>query len=279
MATDAEVRRALKDAGQPVPERGKLGQDYYRQYAELTGDDAAAAGPDLPGPGSPDGESSPGSLPGSGSGERRPRRATPRGRPKSLWQRMTSQGGGRRGRARHGPRVPVDRLCERGWEFLARMAGPTPLGRCLSMQSPVAGLVMEDIVAGTMVDRALQPIARAEQRSEKVLALFGPPLIVAALQSAQGLPDEQRQLREAFLVPMLRECMVLGVDIAADKIKVKAERDAEMGPAYAQADELIAMIFNPPSAYAQAGAEAEAAEQAAADDEAAARNAQAFAVG
>jgi hypothetical protein len=278
MATDAEVRQVLRDAGEPVAERGKLGAAQRQRYAELTGDDTPA-GPDLPDPGSGEHSSSTGTLPGPGSGERRPRRATPRGRPKSLWQRMTSQGGGRRGRSRH-TRVPVDRLCERGWEFLARMAGPTPLGRCLSMQSPVAGLVMEDIVAGTMVDRALQPIARAEQRSEKVLALFGPPLIVAALQSAQGLPDQQRAMREAFLVPMLREAMVLGVDVAADKIKVKAERDAEMGPAYAQADELIAMIFNPPSAYTEA--EAAAAEAAAAEDEqadAAARNAQAFAAG
>jgi hypothetical protein len=143
------------------------------------------------------------------------------------------------------------------------------------MQSPVAGLVLEDVVAGTMVDRMLQPVARAEQRGEKVLALVGPPVIVAALEASQGLPEQQRAMRQAFLIPLLRESMALWVDVAGDKIKVKAERDAERGPVMAQVDELIGMIFAPPTFPGEDPAAAEAMARQAEDAEAAAAQAMA----
>jgi hypothetical protein len=271
MATDQEVRKVLREEGIQVTERGKLGQDYHDQYEAIVEGRGVSAPADPPAPPIDDPA---GNAPASA--ERRPRRATPRGKPRSLWQRISAGtsggGGGKRAKAR--PRVPVDRLCERAWETLARLAGQGPLGRCLTWQSPVAGLIMEDVVAGTVADRALQPIARAEAKSEKVLALFGPPMIVAALQAAQGLPDEQRALREAFLIPMLRESMVLCVDVAGDKMAAKAERDAERGPAYQEADRLIAMMFAPPTPAGPAAGDDQHADQVA---DAAARNAQAFA--
>jgi hypothetical protein len=62
------------------------------------------------------------------------------------------------------------------------------------------------------------------------------------LQAAQGLPEDQRAVRQAFLVPMLREALVLQVKIAGDKVVAKAARDAEMAPIYEQVDKLMAFI-------------------------------------
>lgn len=276
MATDQEVRRVLREEGIEVTARGKLSDDYHDRYEaimEARGDGGAAAvGP------ADGGDDAAGATPATP--ERRPRRSTPRGKPRTLWQRIQAgagaKPGGKRRKDRH-PRVPVDRVCSRLWEMGARLAGPTPLGRCLAWQSDVAGLVLEDVVADTIVDRGLQPIARAEQKAGKMAALLGPPVFVGALQAAQGLPPEQRAVREAFLVPMLRESLVLAMDVAGDKIEARAEREAEQGPKYEAAERVMAMMFAPPS-YVQAedGSVSEA-EAAAAAEDAAARAAQAFA--
>lgn len=259
------VRAVLREHGYDVPDRGRISGEHMDTYLGLTNSgpaaasrEAGAAGPgdydggvtaaDFPGDDDVSRETSPGT-----GGERRPRR--PQAAAKPGWREKLAGGakakakGGRHSSARkRQPRVPVDRLCERGWELLSRVFTPVApaTGRCLRMQSPVAGLILEDVVAGTMADRILQPLARAEEKSKKVLALAGPPMIVAALEASQGLPDDQRLMREAILVPMLRECMVLWVDIAGDKVTEKARRDAEMGPVYEQVDELLAMIFSPP---------------------------------
>lgn len=251
---DAAARAILAEHGvQGVPSRGKLAPRWVSEAEALQADATSAGGggeydggvtaADFPPDELPD---TPAAPPSSGVVERRPKRVRA-GRP-SLADRLkagtTGKGRGkRRGPAR--PRVPVDRLIERGWEVLARLAVPVspPIARTLELQSPVAGLILEDVVRGTAVDRALQPIARAEEKAEKVLALVAPPVIVGALQAAQGLPEDQRAMREALLVPMLRESLVLWIRIAGDKVEEKAARESEMGPVNAKVDELLASIF------------------------------------
>jgi len=180
--------------------------------------------------------------------EQRPRRV--RNTP-SLRDRLTSKTTGTKAKAKKKhPRIPVDRLVTMGWEGLGRLFATVspPTGRLMQYQAPVAGLVLEDVIRDTVVDRVMQPIARAEEKGKKIAALAGPPLIVLAIERAQALPDDQRQMREAILVPMLRESLVLWHDVAGDKIEEQLARAERRAPAYEFADKLIADIFAPPQA-------------------------------
>src|SRR5258708_589723 len=135
-------------------------------------------------------------------------------------------------------RVPVDRLIERAWDALSRFVAPVnvPMSRVLAMQSPVAGLILEPEVKGTIVDRVLQPIARTEKRGEVLFALIGPPLIVGALSA--------RPQAAPVLVPMLRESLAVWIDVAGPKVKVAQERAQKFQEQYGQdIDDMIGMIF------------------------------------
>jgi len=261
----ADVRAVLREHGHNPPERGRLNAEWMQLYRDITSGaepgspdyDAGVTEADFP----PEPESGP------VGGEQKPRR--PRTTKATFRDRLGGARGKTKGKAggkakpRH-KRLPVDRFCERAWDALARLARPVspPLSRCLSMEAPIAGLVLEDVVRDTMVDRAIQPFVRAEEKGRKALALFGPPVFVAALEHASTLPAEQFAVRQAILLPMLRESMVLWVDVAGDKVEEKARRDAEMGPVYEQVDRLLAQIWAPPSEEGGVSAEDEAAARA-----------------
>jgi len=247
---DTDARAILREHGYDPPIRGRLSQKWWTIVDEIrSGAEPGTPEPDQPADydaGITEADFPPDDPPPA---EQKPRRTRTSAKRPSLSDRLKSRAKtGGKGK-RKGPRIPVDRLCEGMWGMLARLAMPVnpPLARCLNMEAPVAGLVLEDIVKGTVVDRVLQPVARAEEKGRKTLALIGPPVIVAALEHAQTLPDQQRQMREAVLVPMLRESMVLWVEVAGDKVEEKARRDQELGPTYERVDELLAMIFAPPT--------------------------------
>lgn len=247
---DSEARAILREHGEEPPAKGKLGPQWRVRAEELR------QGPDPFGPVPADTydggvtaddftdvtEASAPPLPA----ERKPRKVRRAGPSTAGWFRKAGQG---KAKKRH-PRVPVDSLISSAWAAMGGLAMNVdpPLGRCLVMQARVAGLILEDLVRGTAVDRALQPVARAEEKAEKALALFAPPAIVAALEAAQNLPEPQRRAREAILIPLLRRSMVLWVKIAGDKIDQQLQRAAEEGPAQAKADELLAMIWAQPEA-------------------------------
>src|SRR5215472_6632170 len=242
----AVVRAVLREHGIDVPARGRISAEHEKAYAELVNQpeageyDAGVTEADFgPDPGTE------GDTPEIPPAEIKPRRL--RSAPRLPALRRPKAQGKAKPKRKHA-RVPVDRLIERAWEALGRLAAPISpaVSNVLQLQSPVAGLIMEDIVRDTMVDRALQPIARAEEKAEKVIALAGPPMIVGALQAAEGLPPEQKAIRQAILVPMLRECLVVWVKVAGDKIEEKARRDEEMGPVNEQVDRLLAAIFTMP---------------------------------
>lgn len=240
---DDEARAILREHGQEPPARGKLAQ-HWREAAESLRQDGPAPGPDYDG-GVTDADfvttadlpPEPPVIP-----ERKPRRRTRVSTP-SIRDRLKGKPKPK-GRPKH-PRVPVDRVVGMVWEAFGRMFTPVspPTGRCLRLQAPVAGLILEDVVKGTMVDRALQPIARAEEKGKKVLALAGPPACVLALEMAANLPEEQRQLRAAFLMPMLIESLMLWDDVAGDKLEAQMERERRDGPRRERAEQLAAMIF------------------------------------
>jgi hypothetical protein len=247
--TDDEIRAGLRELGHEPPERGRLSAKWKGIYDAGTpaagpdwdtagdGADDLAAADDLE-PSVPMQAEQPPRTARSGRRERRARpagerlfgkRKTPAGKPK-----------------RKPPRVPVDHLVGRAWEALARFAQPLsmPVSRCLQVQSPVAGMILEEIVAGTMADRLMQPVARAEEKAEKVLALVAPPILVLALEQTQYLEPAQAQMRQALIVPMLRESLRIWLQVAGPKVEEAARREAEYQETFGHTiDELIAMFM------------------------------------
>lgn len=116
------------------------------------------------------------------------------------------------------PRISVEKVISRGWEMLARIVQPAsmPIYRVLDMQAPVVGALLEDTIRGSVVDRILQPLARAEGKGEIAAALIGPPLIMGALTVKPGAAP--------VLIPALRESLRLWVDVAGSRMTEAAER-------------------------------------------------------
>ena len=260
MATDSEIRAWARAEGVEVTARGRVGPDTRAAYASAHPQGSPPAGDDdWDLDGGPVGDDLLGadelepSVPLEP--ERPPRTAKAsrkeRGRTRSdrivgrILGEPKDKGGKPKAKTRH-RRVPVDHLVGRVWEGLARFAQPLsmPMSRCLQVQSPVAGMLLEDIVAGTVVDRVLQPVARAEQKTEKALALIGPPVLVLALEQTQFMEPQQAAMRQAIIVPMLRESLRIWLQVAGPKVEEAARREAEYQEKFGHTiDELIAMFM------------------------------------
>ncbi len=252
MATVTEMRAALRAAGEDVPERGRLNADMIARYDQiiaeaeadwdLTGEgDDAVIDPDELEPSVP---REPERPPRTARSARSARRARPVG--ERLFGKREPKAGKAKPKHR---RISVDHLVSRGWEAIARIAQPLslPVSRCLQVQSPVAGMILEEIVAGTIVDRALQPIARAEEKAEKALALIAPPILVLAIEQSQTLPPQQMMVRQAFLMPMLKESLRVWLQVAGPKVEEAARKEAEYQEKFGRTiDEMIALFFGQP---------------------------------
>jgi hypothetical protein len=262
MPSDADIRAVLREHGIPVTDRGKLGTKYHAEYERIqagqappNGDDSWA-GPDdesdvitatVPGPPGGAGElGDQGDGPGEPVAEARPRVRAKRAGPS--WQERIRKATSKdkpKGRAKARPRLPVDRLISRGWGAAARIVAPVSgaTSRTLQLQAPVAGMVLEDKVRGTAADTVLQYAARGQEAGETVFALAGPPLIVAAIERAQGMDEPARTMRLAILVPMLEEALGLWCKIAGDKMQEAAVRMAENQAVNEEVQRLIGLIF------------------------------------
>ena len=260
MATVAE-RRAWLAEHRPdldVPQRGRLGPDLEAAWAEgnasldggITAEDFDGLEPAEREPETP---LEPERAPGTPRSRRRAQ--SPRARVRSFFgpsEPKDAKAKAAKAKRDRKNRVSVEHLVARVWEGAARIVQPLslPVSRCLQVQSPVAGMILEDVVRETVVDRALQPIARAEEKVESVLALVAPPVLVAAieqtaaLEAAHAITPQQAMMRNAFQVPMLRESLRVWIKVAGPKVEEAARREAEYQEKFGHTiDELIALFF------------------------------------
>lgn len=138
------------------------------------------------------------------------------------------------------PRTALDKFLGRGWQFLAQVVNPINpcVGRVLDAQAPVAGMILEDVVKGTIVDTVLQPIARWEDKGEQVFALVGAPMLVAALTSKPHMAP--------VLIPMLKESLRLWIDIAGPKLELREKQESDFQEKYGKRiDEMISYFMEP----------------------------------
>jgi hypothetical protein len=255
MATTTEIRAWLRDQGETVSDRGRLNPRMIAMYdqAHATPDDDAGwdAGdttgdiadvedlePDVP-----------------MTPEQRPRtRKTARAEQRAKTPLVDRLLGTAKPKAparkprKAPPRMSVEKFTSRMYSNLGRMVAPLsrPMSNCLQAQAAFAGVVLEDMVRNTVVDKALQPLARAEDKLDKGFALFVPPLAVLAIEHSQTLPADEMMIRQAFLMPILRESLRIGLEVSAtmgEKLEARVRENAKMD---AEVDKLIRVIFGQP---------------------------------
>jgi hypothetical protein len=233
MATDSEIRAWARDQGLDVPVRGNVPGHLRDAYEAYHGDLPPSADPLDDGQADDDESAAPPPPAERRQRERKPRTVkTPgtAGRLRSRWAGKTTP------KKKH-PRVPVDDLIAGVWRAAAGFLTPLPAtARVMKFQAPVAGLLLEDAVKDSAVDRLLQPLARAGKTGEAMFVLAGPPLMVAAIET-----DPRRA---PFIMPVLRESLLRWCAVAGPKMTDAMKREREFEELYGQSvDEMMILLF------------------------------------
>jgi hypothetical protein len=272
MATVTEMRAWLREnTGEDIPARGRLDARWIQMYEAANGTDPGDADWDLGDDG--DGIDGPDDLepsvpleperaPRTARSARASRRAEPVGAKTSrLLGSLRGQQGAKKTGARKKakPRISLENFTARAWSTFGRMVYPISpaTGNCLQAQAAMAGVLLEDVAQGTIVDRLLQGPARAEDKLDKVAALALPPLVVFAIEQNQAAvaagakTPQAGMIRHAMLMPVLRESLRIGLEVSesySEQIKARLEREQRFG---AEIDTLIALIFGQAEATAE----------------------------
>ena len=263
----AVIRAALREHGIEVTARGRLRPEHIAAYQNLSGGgydagvtagdfDDAPPGDDGDGPG-PDMTEA---TPRPGRGQRGTRKTEARARGRGMFRRARGAGKPKAGAKKH-KWVGTADVIEHFWSQLAWSARPIPpLQKILAAQAPMAGVILQDALRDTAIDRlALQPAARLEDRLQAVNAMVGPPAWVmmitafgGAVTDAEGNPvfDEDGNYvfdnRTQPLVGGLRFSLMSWLKIGGKKaaeIQASSEELIALGD---EADELIRWILAPP---------------------------------
>lgn len=228
--SNTDIRQWLRDNDHEVNARGPVNAAALAIYNEANGvDDGPVDGPGdlLAAPEFPD------------TGESTPQMGKASLKDKFLKRQPSKE---RAPAKRTGRRVSLEDGGGIVWTVLANVvggAGLIPAARVMAFQAPVAGVVLDDALKGTFVDKALQPIARAADKGGDVGALILPPLLVGLIQKRPELYPQ--------MYPVLRELMCRWYEVAGPALRKKQEREAkrteEMGGV--DIDALIAALFAP----------------------------------
>ena len=170
-------------------------------------------------------------VPGGGE---KPAATGAKAKAKAKWFKWGG-GGEKKPRPRVGKRISAAEYIGDGWAALGSKMLTTdpPVGRVLMFQAPVAGDVLDDALAGTVIDRVAQPILRKWEQSSEAGALVMVPLTVAMI--------ERRPEMRPVLVPILRSTMMPMLVAMAKGARRAKKRQAEQ----VEAMEELADFFPP----------------------------------
>lgn len=135
------------------------------------------------------------------------------------------------------PRVTTEDIISGLWTGLGYAAKfvSVPASRAFMMEAPAAGMVLDDAIRGTLVDKVLQPFARAEESSKVLGSLLAPPILV-------GLLDKRPDKADVIL-PILRKSLVWHIEVAGPKIAASIERERAFEEEYGQQIDAMIMAF------------------------------------
>lgn len=292
---DDEIREWGRATGRTVTERGRVSAKLRAEYEAVAaglGADVDAGDPPAgrPAPGGPE---RPSERPRAAAAERQPR---PVRKPASGWRdraRALISGpppaaAGKKPAAKAAPareprpRQPITRVVERLWGQAARAYEHVniPVARTMAWQAPYVGIVAEDAIKGTPIDKLAQLAARVESATTGIGSMIAMPFIVGAITSERNNPDTHglaAVVRQQFLHSALDECIDSQLEMFgnAELVGKIAKSAAEHEARAADIDRIRAMIFAamPPEPHVpedatpaqMQAAEAEAARAAAAE--------------
>lgn len=254
MATSEEIRQWAREQGYEVADRGKVSAALRAEYAQsVLGESPGSPEPEPIMISDDDSSEAAGgepSEPPEVAAETRPRRprrdGPPRGRvfralfdpPKQGQNKRRKPGG------KPKPRVSLEKMTSRIYTRAGQMisAFAPATGRCMMYQSPMAGVLLEDVAKNTIADRLMQPVARAEDKVDKLFALAAPPVLVLALETT----DPSNVMRRQLLVGLLREALLISMEVTEqfiDQIEKRALATARNEEAV---DRLLSFILNGP---------------------------------
>lgn len=117
-----------------------------------------------------------------------------------------------------GPRHSTEALFSMAYgglgTYLTMSGTDIPVGRVLQFQAPIAGNRIDQIIAGTWIDKLLQPIVRYQETAEGVGSLILLPLLIAAFErkpDLAGFPMFEKIIRGAVesslmeMAPLLKK--------------------------------------------------------------------------
>jgi len=238
----AEVRAWAKQAGLDVEPRGRIKADVVAEWRaahpvdDQDDDDTPVvitlASPPDPTPPAPEAAASAGARREEIKPQARKVSAAERFR-----QRVSTAPKGKRPK-----RVSIEEVASGMWGLLGlglmQLPQTVPVGRVLAMQAPVIGIVAEEQAKDTLVDKVLQPIARAEGKAKTVAAVFGPPALVGIMTQRPDLAP--------VCMPVLKTLLLTWADIAGpamEKVEKRAAQFAEQNGGV-DIDALIEAIFS-----------------------------------
>lgn len=114
------------------------------------------------------------------------------------------------------------------WSGIGSLAVRTgqhaPLGRVMMFQAPVAGEMLDEAAKGSFIDKTvIQPVVKTRGRFDLLGAVFGPPLIVLAIERDPSRAD--------VLIPVLKSSIRSSLPHMVPAIKKVREREAKAAEA------------------------------------------------
>jgi hypothetical protein len=220
MTSDADIRAWAKEADVAVPARGKVPDAVRVQFMDANpGSDNPGLSADegVPAHGYADADAMPTRPQTAAQGH--PDEVAPTRAPSRFGIGRRSKSPVSRGKTEH-RRVSLESLASGAWTLLGQAAssrGLVPTGRALMLQAPVAGMILEDTLKGSVTDRILQPLARGGETAKELGALFGVPMLVTLITVKPQAAE--------MAVPMLKGMMREWAIIAGPRIKAREKRE------------------------------------------------------
>lgn len=254
-ASSSDIRDWLREQGRDMPANGRLRKADREAYdrAHPEPDDGGLSYPE----GGPESDS-------AGSAEQAPRtaRASTRSAARGwLGGRRGAKGGRGPREKRTFPRVPITTLIEHTYSEMAWAAqGIPPLSRLLEAQAPVAGVVFEDVVRDTAIDKLLQPAARLEASLDATYGMMAPPLYLFAVLQTAPEPGAEPTLAHKAALTGLRHSLLVMARVGGDSLERVEQRGRENAARQADVDKFMRYLFGLPEPEAEPDPAAQAAD-------------------
>jgi hypothetical protein len=120
-------------------------------------------------------------------------------------------------------RVATDGVWQTLWTVtgmaLVRTGADIPVGNCLQFQAPIVGGIIDDAIAGTVLDKLVQPLAANGEKVKTISSVLAMPVLVAAL--------ERNPTAAPVLEPLLRMAIADHLIAMAPVIKEQRKKEAQ----------------------------------------------------